>query len=79
MKDGSALKCFFEMITAQGGDISVFDNPMAFHNPGATQVVEAWERGYIARDGYDGAGLGGAADRRRARKAWRARGYARRN
>jgi pyrimidine-nucleoside phosphorylase len=45
--DGSALRIFMEMIAAQGGDVSAFDSP-AFHKPGATRVVEAWETGYIA-------------------------------
>jgi pyrimidine-nucleoside phosphorylase len=45
--DGSALRAFFCMVEAQGGDVSVFDNP-AFHKPGATQVLDAWETGYIS-------------------------------
>jgi pyrimidine-nucleoside phosphorylase len=45
--DGTAVNTFFEMIRAQGGDASVFDDPN-FHRPGATQVVEAWETGYIS-------------------------------
>ena len=48
MADGSGLAVFMEMIEAQGGDISVFENMAAFHKPGATQIVEAWETGYIA-------------------------------
>jgi pyrimidine-nucleoside phosphorylase len=44
--DGSALRVFFSMIEAQGGDTTVFDDP-AFHKPGATQVLEAWETGFI--------------------------------
>ena len=47
INDGSVLRAFFCMIEAQGGDISVFDDP-AFHKPGATQVLEAWESGYIS-------------------------------
>jgi len=46
--DGSALSVLMEMIEAQGGDISVFEDMAGFHKPGATQVVEAWETGYIA-------------------------------
>ena len=45
--DGTAVNTFFKMIEAQGGDASVFDDPN-FHKPGATQVVEAWETGYIS-------------------------------
>ena len=48
LADGSALRVFFSMIEAQGGDIRVFDEPIGFHRPGATQVVEAWESGFIS-------------------------------
>ena len=46
LADGSALRAFFAMVEAQGGDVSVFDNPN-FHSPGATQVIPAWESGFI--------------------------------
>jgi pyrimidine-nucleoside phosphorylase len=48
LSDGSALAVFFKMVNAQGGDVSVFDDPAAFHKPGASRVVEAWESGYVA-------------------------------
>jgi pyrimidine-nucleoside phosphorylase len=48
LADGTALKIFFEMISAQGGDISVFDDLKASHKPGATHVLEAWQSGYVA-------------------------------
>jgi pyrimidine-nucleoside phosphorylase len=48
LHDGSALSQFFAMIQAQGGDIAPFDHPETFHQPGATQVIEAWQTGYIA-------------------------------
>jgi pyrimidine-nucleoside phosphorylase len=48
LADGSALRAFFCMIEAQGGDISVFNESAGFHKPGATQVLTAWESGYIA-------------------------------
>jgi pyrimidine-nucleoside phosphorylase len=48
LADGSALRAFFCMIEAQGGDISVFNDLEIFHKPGATAVVTAWESGYIA-------------------------------
>jgi pyrimidine-nucleoside phosphorylase len=48
LADGSALRIFLEMVTAQGGDIRVFDDPTGFHRPGATAVVEAWESGYVS-------------------------------
>jgi pyrimidine-nucleoside phosphorylase len=48
LADGSALAVFFKMIEAQGGDIAAFDDPAKFHKPGATQVLEAWETGFIS-------------------------------
>jgi pyrimidine-nucleoside phosphorylase len=48
MADGSGLTVLMEMIEAQGGDISVFENMAGFHKPRATRLVEAWETGYIA-------------------------------
>ena len=48
LMDGSALRIFFDMIEAQGGDASVFDDSAAFHKPGATEVIDAWEDGFIS-------------------------------
>jgi pyrimidine-nucleoside phosphorylase len=59
--DGSALRIFFEMIAAQGGDVSVFDHPEEFHKPGATEVVNAWESGFITD--MDTTALGWAVQR----------------
>ena len=61
LMDGSALRVFFAMIEAQGGDASVFDNPAEFHKPGATEVVEAWESGFVAE--MDTTALGWAVQR----------------
>ena len=47
LKDGTGLKVFLEMIRAQGGDISVFDDLTAAHKPGATLVLESWQTGYL--------------------------------
>jgi pyrimidine-nucleoside phosphorylase len=47
LEDGSALAVFFKMIEEQGGDTSVFADPQ-FHKPGATQVLTAWETGFIS-------------------------------
>jgi pyrimidine-nucleoside phosphorylase len=47
LTDGSALAVFFKMVDAQGGDLAVFDDPAA-HKPGAAQVLEASESGFIA-------------------------------
>jgi len=61
LADGSALRIFFAMIAAQGGDIAVFDNPSAFHKPGATQVLAAAESGFISA--MDTTNLGWAVQR----------------
>jgi pyrimidine-nucleoside phosphorylase len=36
------------MVAAQGGTTAVFDDLKGFHKPGATQVLEAWQSGYVA-------------------------------
>jgi pyrimidine-nucleoside phosphorylase len=59
--NGSALRIFLEMIEAQGGDATVFDDPAAFHKPGATLVLKAWESGYISE--MDTTALGWAVQR----------------
>jgi pyrimidine-nucleoside phosphorylase len=48
LEDGSALAVFFKMIEAQGGDTSVFNDTAAFHQPGSTQDLKAWQAGYVA-------------------------------
>ena len=48
LDDGSALGIFFRMIDAQGGDVTAFDDTDAFHRPGATQELTAWESGFIS-------------------------------
>ncbi|MGA3071347.1 MAG: thymidine phosphorylase, partial [Terracidiphilus sp.] len=48
LADGSALRAFFSMIEAQGGDTAVFGDHAGFHKPGATEALHAWESGYIA-------------------------------
>ncbi len=61
LTDGAALAAFFKMIDAQGGDVSVFDDPAGFHRPGATAVVEAWETGFVSE--MDTTALGWAVQR----------------
>ncbi|HEX3893580.1 MAG TPA: thymidine phosphorylase [Terracidiphilus sp.] len=46
--DGTAMALFLKMVDAQGGDTSVFDDLKAFHRPGATRVLPAWESGYVS-------------------------------
>jgi pyrimidine-nucleoside phosphorylase len=60
LADGSALRVFFAMVEAQGGDVSVFDKPN-FHKPGATKIVPAWESGFISA--MDTTALGWAVQR----------------
>jgi pyrimidine-nucleoside phosphorylase len=48
LEDSAALAVFFKMVEAQGGDTSVFNDPAAFHKPGATQMLNAWQTGFIA-------------------------------
>jgi len=48
LMDGSALRIFFDMVEAQGGDVAVFNDMARFHKPSVTHVVEAWQSGFIA-------------------------------
>jgi pyrimidine-nucleoside phosphorylase len=61
LMDGAALSVFFKIVEAQGGKVSVFGDLKKFHKPGATQVLEAWETGFIA--GMDTTALGWAVQR----------------
>jgi pyrimidine-nucleoside phosphorylase len=61
LDDGSALRIFLEMVSAQGGDVNVFEDPVGFHQPGATCVAEAWESGYVTE--MDTTALGWAVQR----------------
>ncbi len=61
LSDGSALKIFFEMIEAQGGDLTVFNDLKASHKPAATAVLAVWESGYIAE--MDTTAIGWAVQR----------------
>jgi pyrimidine-nucleoside phosphorylase len=61
LADGSALGVFFAMVEAQGGEVHAFDDPIAFHKPGTTRVMEAWESGWISA--MDTTALGWAVQR----------------
>jgi len=61
LTEGQALRVFYAMAEAQGGDSSTFDDPARFHKPGATHVVEAWECGFVAE--MDTTKLGWAVQR----------------
>jgi pyrimidine-nucleoside phosphorylase len=58
---GSALRVFFAMVEAHGGDLAAFDHPVSFHKPGATQLLKAWKSGFIAE--MDTTALGWAVQR----------------
>jgi len=60
LMDGTALKAFFAMIEAQGGDVAVFEDK-GFHKPGATLELKAWQSGYVAE--MDTTALGWAVQR----------------
>jgi pyrimidine-nucleoside phosphorylase len=61
LASGSALRVFFAMVEAHGGDVSAFDDPAAFHKPGATHVLLASKAGYISE--MDTTALGWAVQR----------------
>jgi pyrimidine-nucleoside phosphorylase len=61
LADGSALAVFYKMVEAHGGDVTAFDDLDAFHQPGATHVLCAWESGYISR--MDTTAIGWAVQR----------------
>ena len=61
LADGSALRVFFAMVEAQGGDVHALDDPIAFHKPGATRVMDAWQSGFISA--MDTTALGWAVQR----------------
>jgi len=48
LKDGRAYRKWLEIVKLQGGDVGVFDDPAAFHQPKATRVLKAWKSGYVA-------------------------------
>ena len=45
---GEAYKAWLDIVTAQGGDISVFDDPSSHHKPKATRVVKADRAGFLS-------------------------------
>ena len=61
LQDGSAYDKFVAMTKLQGGDVSVFDDPAAFHKPATTRVLTADRDGYLA--GMDCTEVGWAVQR----------------
>jgi pyrimidine-nucleoside phosphorylase len=48
LRSGDAYKAWLSIIEAQGGDISVFEDPSAHHKPTATRTILAETSGYLA-------------------------------
>jgi pyrimidine-nucleoside phosphorylase len=48
LTSGQAYKAWLTIVEAQGGDISVFDDPVAHHKPQATRVLKAERAGFLA-------------------------------
>ena len=61
LSDGSARKHFVAMIEAQGGDAAIFNDPVAFHQPGATRIVASGKSGFVTD--MDTTALGWAVQR----------------
>jgi pyrimidine-nucleoside phosphorylase len=49
LHSGAALENFKTMVTAQGGDARVLDDPEAFHAPKATKTFVATRAGYLSK------------------------------
>jgi len=47
LRNGAAYKAWLAIVEAQGGDVRVFDDPAAFHQPKASRVVKAQRAGYL--------------------------------
>ena len=48
LRSGAAYAAWLKIIEAQGGDISVFEDPAATHKPTATRILTAPTSGYLA-------------------------------
>ena len=61
LQGGRAYRAWLAMVEAQGGDVAVFEQPGAFHQPKAMRVLRASEDGYLA--GMDCKQVGWAVQR----------------
>jgi pyrimidine-nucleoside phosphorylase len=61
LRSGAAFKAWLNIVRAQGGDTTIFDNPSAFHKPRAKRVATAARAGYLA--GMDCKQVGWAVQR----------------
>jgi pyrimidine-nucleoside phosphorylase len=48
LRSGDAYKAWLKIIEAQGGDITLFEDPAAHHKPKATRIITAHQVGYLA-------------------------------
>jgi pyrimidine-nucleoside phosphorylase len=48
LRSGDAYAAWLKIVAAQGGDVRVFNNPAAFHQPKATSVLRASCAGFVA-------------------------------
>ena len=61
LQDGEAYRALLSIVRAQGGDISVFGDPEAFHKPAARKVLRSPKAGYLS--GMDCKEVGWAVQR----------------
>jgi len=67
LRSGAAYAAWLKIVAAQGGDISVFDDPAAFHQPKAMRVLRAARDGFLV--GMDCKEVGWAVQRLGAGRA----------
>jgi len=47
LRSGEAYKAWLKIVTAQGGDTTLFEDPAAHHKPTATRTITATQDGYL--------------------------------
>jgi len=67
LRSGAAYKAWLNIVRAQGGDTSIFDNPASFHRPRVTRVLTAPRDGFLS--GMDCKQVGWAVQRLGAGRA----------
>lgn len=67
LRNGAAYKAWLKIVERQGGDVSIFGDPAAFHKPKASRVLKASRAGYLA--GMDCKEVGWAVQRLGAGRA----------
>jgi pyrimidine-nucleoside phosphorylase len=48
LRSGEAYKAWLNIIEAQGGDTSIFEDPASHHKPTATRIINSPQDGYLA-------------------------------